>query len=611
VRRAVASKPAANAERETRERRSRGRDLAPPPYGVGAVDRGRASGAGVFEGARVGAANEPAEAQAHQVAERVMRMPSAAAGSALPARSEGAGEPTLRRQETGAAASEPRSSGLDRNRDVGSAGTALHALGAGRPLPDAERAFFEPRFGHSLAHVRIHDGPSADHAAGALAARAFTLGSHVAFAHGEWRPGSAEGRQLLAHELAHVEQAQAGGGASIRRALKFELQVKRNFIHAWDGKSSLWSLPRKFGPADYLVEDASGTRLETETGGQVEFETEWERKWPDLEAQLAKAKQMVDEMKAAPEVEIGGVTYKKFPFAIDHLRKGKWKAPRGKSFEDNSSPGHPDRALSRKQELVVEEKDPAWNAYIQTSESFRLDQFQSFFDEYESNTYDPSEPGTPRAKITSADDISDKVIASADRILTEINTAKLPDTSIVGLRNFLTMVISYILRGQYPATSPVGEATKFAFSTMSRTHFGSIHAELLSADEQALFASFVKDCDKLLLSRLGLTSTSKFFVHGQGTKAGAINPTIGAWLESIAKGKDLLSSRESSGKLSGSMGRFKVGEETGKHEGLIRYEVRRTPGNSAPASDWVSHAKDRFESAHRLRNRSGSTRLKM
>ena len=39
-----------------------------------------------------------------------------------------------------------------------------------------------------------------------LEARAFTVGTHIAFASGEIRPGTLGGDALLAHELAHVIQ---------------------------------------------------------------------------------------------------------------------------------------------------------------------------------------------------------------------------------------------------------------------------------------------------------------------------------------------------------------------------------------------------------------------
>src|SRR5262245_18811931 len=77
---------------------------------------------------------------------------------------------------------------------------------SGRPLETAERRFFEPRFGHSFADVRIHTGSGPAAAAGAIGAAAYTVGSDIVFGAGRYAPRTAEGRRLLAHELAHTIQ---------------------------------------------------------------------------------------------------------------------------------------------------------------------------------------------------------------------------------------------------------------------------------------------------------------------------------------------------------------------------------------------------------------------
>lgn len=79
--------------------------------------------------------------------------------------------------------------------------------------------------------VRLHTDAAADRAARALNARAFTIGRHIAFAAGEFRPDTADGRHLLAHELSHVVQQSGGSrratgptlspaGRSIQRAVR-------------------------------------------------------------------------------------------------------------------------------------------------------------------------------------------------------------------------------------------------------------------------------------------------------------------------------------------------------------------------------------------------------
>ena len=88
--------------------------------------------------------------------------------------------------------------------------------GGGEALSPAARSYFEPRLGHDLSAVRLHTGPEAAAAAGEVGARAFAVGTDIAFGAGQYRPESREGRRLLAHELAHT--VQPGGDGLIRRS---------------------------------------------------------------------------------------------------------------------------------------------------------------------------------------------------------------------------------------------------------------------------------------------------------------------------------------------------------------------------------------------------------
>ena len=81
----------------------------------------------------------------------------------------------------------------------------------GSPLSEAERRFFEPRFGREFSSVRLHTDAHADQAAQSINARAFTTGSHIVFASGEYAPQTVSGRRLLAHELTHTMQQGASG----------------------------------------------------------------------------------------------------------------------------------------------------------------------------------------------------------------------------------------------------------------------------------------------------------------------------------------------------------------------------------------------------------------
>ncbi len=89
----------------------------------------------------------------------------------------------------------------------------------GQPLDGATRAFMEPRFGHDFSGVRVHADARASKSARAVNAVAYAVGRDLVFGEGEYRPRTAEGRRLLAHELTHVVQQRQGAasyGAPVR-----------------------------------------------------------------------------------------------------------------------------------------------------------------------------------------------------------------------------------------------------------------------------------------------------------------------------------------------------------------------------------------------------------
>lgn len=87
----------------------------------------------------------------------------------------------------------------------------------GQPLDRQTRAFMENRFGHDFGETRVHSGAQADDSAQAVQARAYTVGQDVVFRTGQYQPETAEGRKLLAHELAHVVQQTQGISRVIQR----------------------------------------------------------------------------------------------------------------------------------------------------------------------------------------------------------------------------------------------------------------------------------------------------------------------------------------------------------------------------------------------------------
>ena len=89
--------------------------------------------------------------------------------------------------------------------------------GNGAPLSQQVRGQFEPRFGRDFSGVQIHTSPVAAESARSIGARAYTAGSDIVFAPGEYAPESRGGQRLLAHELTHVVQQEATGAQNIVR----------------------------------------------------------------------------------------------------------------------------------------------------------------------------------------------------------------------------------------------------------------------------------------------------------------------------------------------------------------------------------------------------------
>lgn len=100
------------------------------------------------------------------------------------------------------------------NTEVQVAESVLNALGSGESIPIHIAKLFSAPYQSDLGDVRLHRDSSvaADHDAQALA-----IGRHVAFAPGQYQPGTQKGNKMIGHELAHVVQ-QSGGTHGVQRA---------------------------------------------------------------------------------------------------------------------------------------------------------------------------------------------------------------------------------------------------------------------------------------------------------------------------------------------------------------------------------------------------------
>lgn len=136
----------------------------------------------------------------------------------------------------------------------------------GQTLDAATRAFFEPRFGHDFSRVRVHADPEAASAARSVFAKAYTVGSHIAFGSGEYTPATVEGKRLLAHELTHVVQQ----GDTEKPSLSAQLRVgEANDPHEHEADQIADAVIGATGPVSQvsLVREPHGETIRRTNGG--------------------------------------------------------------------------------------------------------------------------------------------------------------------------------------------------------------------------------------------------------------------------------------------------------------------------------------------------------
>lgn len=97
-------------------------------------------------------------------------------------------------------------------------------------IPDAVKQRMEDSFGTDFSGVRVHPESSKAPEVGALA---YTQGTDIHFAPGQFKPDTTAGQQLLGHELTHVIQQAEGrvqpttevGGMSVNDDVSLETEA--------------------------------------------------------------------------------------------------------------------------------------------------------------------------------------------------------------------------------------------------------------------------------------------------------------------------------------------------------------------------------------------------
>ena len=111
----------------------------------------------------------------------------------------------------------------------------LRQKSGGLPLPDDVRSKMETAFSADFSDVRVHIGREAS----SLGAIAYTWGTNIHFAPGQYNPHTLQGQKLLGHELWHVLQQKSGrvknpfgGGVAVVQDHALEAEADRMGIKA-------------------------------------------------------------------------------------------------------------------------------------------------------------------------------------------------------------------------------------------------------------------------------------------------------------------------------------------------------------------------------------------
>lgn len=122
---------------------------------------------------------------------------------------------------------------------------SLQPKSGGQPLPAEVRTKMEAALGADFSDVRIHVGREAT----SIGALAYTWGTNIHFAPGQYNPHSVQGQKILGHELWHVVQQKMGrvsnplgSGVAVVQDHALEAEADRMGI-----KAAMTVLPRKSG----------------------------------------------------------------------------------------------------------------------------------------------------------------------------------------------------------------------------------------------------------------------------------------------------------------------------------------------------------------------------
>ncbi|NNG00311.1 MAG: DUF4157 domain-containing protein [Desulfobacteraceae bacterium] len=202
----------------------------------------------------------------------------------------------------------------------------------GKTLDTNTRASMGSRFGQDFSLVRVHTNAKAAESAKSLDARAYTVGNHIAFDTGEYKPTTLIGEALIAHELAHVVQQKNVKNGQLKASQQLETSLETEANEAaldvvanrlGHSKSSILGFKNSFSTGIrtglHLQRCARGASKEM--SDKEKFEVT-KRKLSEAEKGFKIASKALSNKEAAKKASKVADTLGKANKAIDTIEKG-------------------------------------------------------------------------------------------------------------------------------------------------------------------------------------------------------------------------------------------------------------------------------------------------
>lgn len=198
----------------------------------------------------------------------------------------------------------------DRRSDVGEAPPLVHDVlqSPAQPLDGETRHLMQQRFHDDFGDVRVHTGPRAEESARRVDALAYTVGRDIVFAAGRYAPRTPAGKDILAHELAHVVQ-QGDGPVPSRLVIGASHGVHEAQAHGAARDAAA-------GRTVSGITAGVAPQVARRTDEDLAAKGEWNEKTPEERQKI---------MAAGPKLEYSDVKEKLYKGLIDGaiaLRKG-------------------------------------------------------------------------------------------------------------------------------------------------------------------------------------------------------------------------------------------------------------------------------------------------